>query len=106
VRFDVGWRFSKLKADLPSVVIQTCWAESYQQMFGEMEQWMTKQPGVVRKAILLKWTLKGIDDVENAQLDCTVEVFVSEENDPTKYHLEQKVIILFAVSVHDDQLLS
>lgn len=66
---DVGLR--PINNTLPSILVQACWETSYQEVFSEMQQWISTGDGEVQMVILLTW--KTLNSLE---LNCTVETFV------------------------------
>jgi hypothetical protein len=66
---DVGLRPSGRM--LPTVVVQSCWVDDYEQTCEEMREWMNT--GDVERVIVLQWTLT------KEGVWCGLEVFVHDE---------------------------
>ncbi|KAF8537737.1 hypothetical protein BDD12DRAFT_887099 [Trichophaea hybrida] len=75
---DVGLR--PAGAELPTLIVQSCWEDSYSQMYDEMKQWLYLGNGAVQKAILLKWSLNDPDSIE-----CGLEVYVYDNDQSTRF---------------------
>jgi len=78
-RAEQDWGLSQLgengEEELPSLIIQSCWAHEYKHMFNEMQEWIQRGAGVVQMAILLKWTLEIPDPGADPVLHSEIEVF-------------------------------
>lgn len=88
-RNEQDWGLSRLgengEEELPSLIIQSCWAYEYKHMFKEMQEWIQRGAGVVQMAILLRWTLEIPEPGADPVLHCEIEVFEYAPKTEAKY---------------------